>query len=307
MILNFNQLYYFYVVAREGGIVRAAKTLNISQPALSAQIRTFERAIGKKVLVKVGRGLQLSADGRLIYGYARKMFDLSSALVRALNMEEKGASSPIHFSVSNEVERPFAADLISRLMTWSDSKNLPISSVSLISDTHETLSDGLRSLRYDILLSNYAINSEEIYLVSQEHLPVVAVASRKFLTRHKSLKNQKSLHTILGQRDIGIVIPTIDHKLRTEIDIYFERQSLKPKVIFESNIIASVIRAACDGIGVGFFPKPYIERELRMGQLEPLTRGTLWSHNLYLHCASGHETEDRIQMTADLLKEMCHK
>ena len=45
--LNYHHLLYFWTVAKEGTVTRAAKTLNLTQPTVSEQIRTFERNLGE--------------------------------------------------------------------------------------------------------------------------------------------------------------------------------------------------------------------------------------------------------------------
>jgi molybdenum-dependent DNA-binding transcriptional regulator ModE len=59
--LNYHHLLYFWQVAREGSVVRAARTLHLSQPTVSAQVRALERAIGQKLFQKQGRFLVLIA------------------------------------------------------------------------------------------------------------------------------------------------------------------------------------------------------------------------------------------------------
>ena len=46
--LNYHHLLYFYVVAREGSIARATTVLGLTQPTISGQLRTLERAVGEK-------------------------------------------------------------------------------------------------------------------------------------------------------------------------------------------------------------------------------------------------------------------
>ena len=63
--LNYNHLYYFWVVAREGGVVRAAEELMVSRPTISVQIKELEQAVSHKLFDPAGRGLQLiDARGR---------------------------------------------------------------------------------------------------------------------------------------------------------------------------------------------------------------------------------------------------
>ena len=59
--LNYHHLFYFWTVAREGSIARAAKELRLASPTVHAQIRTLEQSLGQQLLVRRGRGLTLTA------------------------------------------------------------------------------------------------------------------------------------------------------------------------------------------------------------------------------------------------------
>ena len=61
--LNYHHLRYFWSVAREGSLRRAAETLGISQPSISAQVRQLEEALGEKLFRRSGRGLALTDAG----------------------------------------------------------------------------------------------------------------------------------------------------------------------------------------------------------------------------------------------------
>lgn len=63
----------FVAVAEERSFSRAAERLNMSQPALSAQIREFERRLGFMLFTRTSRSVELTAQGRLFLGNARRM------------------------------------------------------------------------------------------------------------------------------------------------------------------------------------------------------------------------------------------
>jgi len=62
--LNYHHLLYFWVVAREGSVTRAAAELRLGQPTVSAQIRTLEATLGEKLFIRVGRNLALTDASR---------------------------------------------------------------------------------------------------------------------------------------------------------------------------------------------------------------------------------------------------
>lgn len=78
--LNYQHLFYFWTVAREGSIVRACAQLHLTQPTISAQLRSLERHLKKKLFDRVGRNLVLTEMGRLVYRYAEDIFSLGREL-----------------------------------------------------------------------------------------------------------------------------------------------------------------------------------------------------------------------------------
>lgn len=70
-LLNLTQLRTFYLVAREGGFTAAAARLHVSQPAVSRQIKSLERAVGSTLFCRRDRRLELSEAGRILFEYAQ--------------------------------------------------------------------------------------------------------------------------------------------------------------------------------------------------------------------------------------------
>ena len=89
--LNYHHLLYFWKVAKTGSVTAASKELRLAHPTLSAQIRTLEKSLGHKLFRQVGRRLQLTETGQLVYRYANDIFPLGEELIQAylkLKMQE---------------------------------------------------------------------------------------------------------------------------------------------------------------------------------------------------------------------------
>mgnify|MGYP002080140682 CR=1 FL=1 len=79
--LNYHHLHYFWAVAKEGHLTRAAEHLHVSQSALSAQIRQLEEQLGQALFERRGRTLVLTEPGRLALAYADTIFASGAELV----------------------------------------------------------------------------------------------------------------------------------------------------------------------------------------------------------------------------------
>src|SRR4051812_732930 len=82
--LNYHHLRYFWTVAREGSLSRAAQKLGISAPSISEQIRELESVLGEKLFRREGRNNKLTETGRMVFGYAEEIFSLGRELMNAV-------------------------------------------------------------------------------------------------------------------------------------------------------------------------------------------------------------------------------
>jgi len=78
--LNYNHLYYFWTVAREGTIARAAEVLHLTPQTISGQLGEFEVRINARLFSRNGRKLVLTDTGRIVYDYADSIFRLGNEL-----------------------------------------------------------------------------------------------------------------------------------------------------------------------------------------------------------------------------------
>ena len=82
--LNYHHLRYFWTVAKEGGLTKAAAKLHVSQPTISAQIHELEAVLGEKLFRRTGRNLVLTDAGQQVLGYAEEIFSIGGDLLNAM-------------------------------------------------------------------------------------------------------------------------------------------------------------------------------------------------------------------------------
>ena len=88
--LNYHHLLYFYTVAKEGSVSRAARQLRLAQPTLSGQIRKLEEAFDEKLFARAGRNLVLTEMGQVVFRYAEEIFTLGRELTETLRGRPTG-------------------------------------------------------------------------------------------------------------------------------------------------------------------------------------------------------------------------
>ena len=81
--LNFHHLRYFWAVAKEGTLKKAAEKLSVSQPSICAQVKLLESALGQELFRVSGRSLVLTEFGQLVLVYAEEIFALGGEVLRS--------------------------------------------------------------------------------------------------------------------------------------------------------------------------------------------------------------------------------
>src|SRR5713101_6893434 len=109
--LNYHHLRYFWVVAKEGGLRKAAEKLHVSQPTISAQIAALEGTLDEKLFQRGGRALALTETGHRVLGYAEEIFSLGQELLDAARQRPGWSSARGRWrcGMSREGNRTFSA------------------------------------------------------------------------------------------------------------------------------------------------------------------------------------------------------
>lgn len=92
--MELTALRQFVAIAEEGHITRAAQRLGVTQPALSAMVKKLESEVGAALLDRTGRGVELTAAGRVFFEHAQaavRRADQAVASVRELEGLESGS------------------------------------------------------------------------------------------------------------------------------------------------------------------------------------------------------------------------
>ena len=297
---NYNHLYYFYMISKLGGVTRASKALNTSQSSLSIQIKNLEEALDKKLFKKAGRQLEHTEDGKIVYGYCLQAFETLEDLSGYLNSSTKRTSERLNIGASDDLERPFVAELLGQFLSENSEKSFV--PVRLVSEPHERLVSKLANREIDVLLTADPAHVGDLKVVEMIRMPVALVAHPKHL--QSDWKKEPSA-TILKKTSVPMAVVSPGIKFRHETDAYLLRNQLKAAVGFESNVFASVTRAIIDGFAIGFVPVPYVHRELKIGQLVIVGETPkLWDHKIYIYSRNESSSSEIIRQMARIMTDV---
>jgi LysR family transcriptional activator of nhaA len=251
--INYNHLYYFWMVAREGSVVRAAEELMLSQPTVSSQIKDFEQSIGHPLFDRVGRGLALSDAGRVAFNYANEIFSLAQELIDALENRPAGRAQKLAVGILDVIPKP----VVQRLLEPVQRLSPPVRLICREDKADRLLAD-LAARRTDVVLSDSPI-STAVHAQGFNHLlgecGVSFFAATSLAKRYRA-GFPKSLN------GAPLLLPTDHTAVRGALNLWFERKRIHPVVIAEFDDSATM--RVFGQSGQGIFPVPsFIDEQLR--------------------------------------------
>jgi LysR family transcriptional activator of nhaA len=243
--LNYHHLLYFWTVAREGGMSKAADKLRLSQPTISAQIRMLEEALGERLFERHGRSLVLTDVGRVVYRYADEIFAVGRELIETLRGRPAGRAMRLNVGVVNAVPKLVVYRLLRPAMRLHETLHLHCHE-----NNPEQLMAQLASHELDIVISDRPAPPHRRVRVFNHLLGESATAF--FAPAALAAKLRRRFpQTLDGAR---MLLPTSNTPLRHALDDWFERQDLRPRVFadFEDSALMKVFGREA----VAVFPAP---------------------------------------------------
>jgi LysR family transcriptional activator of nhaA len=239
---NYKHLYYFWVVAKEGGMSRAADKLDMAVQTVSAQVRELERSLGYALLKPAGRGLVLTDAGQAAMQQADLIFQLGENLPSRVRDAVNSLTVSLTFGICDGLPklvvhrllRPVIAEPNLRLLCHDGELtdligNLALHRLDLV------FSDRPAPSNPNIKLYNHAMGSSTIGWYGTPSL--VDAASKNFP------------HSLA---DVPLLLPTTHTAMRDRLDQWFEQRGIKPRIVGE--FADSALLKTFGASGMGVFP-----------------------------------------------------
>ena len=253
--LNLHHLRLFRAVARVGTLTGAAQAMNLSQSAVSTQLRTLETSLGHDLFERRGRGLVLTEAGRIALDHAETIFRTADDLTATLALAQ-GARRVLRVGALSTLSRNFLIGFVTPLIGREDVE------VIIRSGTQADLMRGLQSLNLDVALTNLAPARDAaspfiVRALSEQPVSVVgypAVATGK-----------ETLASVLTSEPL--ILPTPETALRTAFDGLVERLGIVPRIAAEADDMATLRLLVRGGAGLAVLPPIVVRDELASGLL----------------------------------------
>lgn len=254
MDLNYHHLRYFQAVATEGNLTRAAEKLNLSQSALSTQIRTLEARLGHALFERVGRRLELTEVGRITLDHAARIFATGDELLAVLRRESL-QTPPLRVGALSTLSRNFQLGFLRPVIAAAGTGIV------------------LRSGQVDGLLEDLAALRLDVVLMTEPPRP----GAGEDLVAHRIAEQPVGLHGLpermahptlraLLERE-PVIVPT-ESPIRTGFEALVARLGVNVTIAADVDDMAMVRLLAREGAGVAVAPSVVLKDEIRDGVLQ---------------------------------------
>ena len=239
---NYRHLYYFWIVAKEGGMARAAQRLEMSLPTISTQVRELEKSLGVSLLAAQGRNLVLTEAGVAAMREADQIFALGEGLPHRVLEAVSGTSVRFNVGISDGIAKLAVHRILAPVLGESRLRLL------CHEGEFEQLLAELAVHKLDVVLSDRAAPAKSELRVTSQMLsssPVIWCAPSNWAEAAREDYPKSFAH-------VPLLLPTRHSAARQRIDHWLERERIKPLIVgeFEDNALLMTFAAA----GMGVFP-----------------------------------------------------
>jgi LysR family transcriptional activator of nhaA len=252
--LNYHHLRYFREVAHDGHLTRTAERVNLSQSALSTQIKQLEGRLGHALFDRVGRKLVLTEVGRIVLDYADRIFSTGEDLAATL-AQTSSDMPPLRVGALSTLSRNFQLNFLRPVLKTADCD------VQLRSGSARVLMEALNALALDVVLTTEP----------------PARGERDTFTAHSIAQQTVGLHGAAHRLNHGSLRATLETEplilpnessIRTGFDSLIARLDIQPRILADVDDMAMVRLLAREDAGLAIAPAVVLADEIASGRLQ---------------------------------------
>ena len=254
--LNYHHLRYFWAIAHDGKLTRAAKRFNVSQSALSTQVRKLEDQLGHALFERHGRRLRLTEAGRIALDYADTVFQAGDELLSTLHGQVGAERRVLRVGAITTLSRNFQIALLRPLIGRTD--------VELIvrSGTMRELLTQLEAHAIDLVLANQPVardakTSWHSHLLQEQPVSLVGPPA----------PDQPPLRFPQDLASAPVLVPSLNSDVRVAFDRLMELAGVRPMILAEVDDMAMLRLFARDSRCLALVPPVVVRDELLNGVL----------------------------------------
>ena len=254
--LNYNHLRYFHAVAHAGSLTRAAQQLNLSQSALSVQLKALEAQLGHALFQREARRMVLTEAGKIALDYADTVFAAGDALKSTLAGRVRLDQQVLRIGALPTLSRNFQAEFIAPLIGRRDVE------LVMVSGTLKDLLAQLEAHELDVVLANQpprGVVAPDIVSRRIAQQPVGLVGPPGLL--HRPLRFPQDL------TKLPVLLPAKGLDIRTGFDQLLDQAGIQPIILAEVDDMAMLRLLARSSDALTLVAPIVVKDELAAGTL----------------------------------------
>ena len=296
--MNLRQLDYFVHVAELGSFSKAARVLDIAQPALSRQVRLLETDLRETLLLRNGRGVTMTEAGKRLYDHAVGILQAVAQAKQDLGASRDEAVGRITVGLPPTIGRQLTLPLIDGFR-----QRMPRARLAVVEGLSSHIVEWITSGRVDagLLYNPEALAGLEITPVLQE--PLCLVQRRAPTECHTS-----ECRTSVSLADLArlpLVMPERSHVFRRLLETQAAMAGQRLEIAWEVSSVGSIIDLVCAGYGHAVLTASAVAASGKSDQLRatPLADPPLMSV-LCLGLSASKRPSPLVRQTCVLLTEL---
>lgn len=256
MFLNYHHLRYFWAIAHEGNLTKAAARMNVAQSALSIQLRQLEQSLGHPLFVRRSRKLELTEAGQMALQYADSIFRAGEELVDTLQHRTRRTRQVLRVGAVATLSRNFQWEFVKPLRNRKDVE------LVLRSGGLRDLMLQLRNHEVDVVLSNHALRRDAetdhySHLLAEQEVSLVGQPARA----------RSPFQFPEDCRRTPVILPSIESDIRAGFDLILHQAGVRPIIAAEVDDMAMLRVMALRTRALTLVPRVVVKDELRAGLL----------------------------------------
>ncbi len=274
--MDFKQMEAFCMVVKHGSFSKAAKTLDLSQPTISAHISTLEKELGCELLIRTSRSIYPTEKGAILLGYAQSILGLRNKALEELSRPENRHTGVLTIAASSVPAQYCLPELLSAF-----SERYPGVSYQLHNANSMQAVDLVRKGTADVALTGAKAENTncEFRSFTKDELVLVTPNTQQFRSMKGNLNPEILYREPFITREGGSGTRMEYEQLLREAGVEPERMN----VIAEISYSEAVKKSVAAGLGIAIMSIHAIEDELESGKLLCFRLGkSTMSRDLYI-------------------------
>jgi DNA-binding transcriptional LysR family regulator len=254
--MDFEQLRTFLQVCRLKSFSRAAEKLGMTQPAISAQIRSLEKEVGARLFDRDGGKVTFTAAGRLFEPFAEHCLQCQSHIVVAVNELYRSARGEVSVIASEATSLYVLPPVLAQYKKAYTRVNLNIVRAEHLRSLESVLN---RDVDFAVVSMPVKDPRLVVHTIHRDDI-VLAVAPTHPLARRETIKVDEMLQYPLLLLKQG--------RQRTLVNNFFDQFDAHPRIAMELDSSELLKRLICAELGMGFLPRANVLDDLHAGLLK---------------------------------------